>query len=146
MTGLRWTPEQYADHLRRHGVPAPCEHINTRSPPFMLPPDVEPSTRPRRGVMNKTERAYADLLNQLQADGAIEWWAFESMKLRLASNTFYTPDFTVKRNGALEFFEVKGFWRDDARVKIKVAAEMYPFRFVAVQRFNGAWRQEEIGR
>ncbi len=27
---------------------------------------------------------------------------------------------------------MKGHWEDDARVKIKVAAEMYPFRFVAI--------------
>ena len=30
--------------------------------------------------------------------------------------------------------EVKGYWQDDAKVKIKVAAEMYPLRFVAVRK------------
>ena len=36
-------------------------------------------------------------------------------------------------NGQIELHEVKGFWMDDARVKIKVAAEMYPFKFVAIK-------------
>jgi len=42
--------------------------------------------------------------------------------------------------------EVKGFWQDDARVKIKVAADMYPFRFIAVKprakKDGGGWQTE----
>ena len=49
---------------------------------------------------------------------------------------------------ALEFHEVKGFWRDDARVKIKVAAEHFPFKFVAVRKKKlsegGGWDVEEF--
>ena len=36
-------------------------------------------------------------------------------------------------NEQMEMHEVKGFWQDDARVKIKVAAQMYPFRFLAAK-------------
>jgi hypothetical protein len=55
--------------------------------------------------------------------------------LRLADKTFYSPDFAVltKADGTLEMHEVKGFWQDDARVKIKVAASIYPFKFIAVK-------------
>ena len=28
---------------------------------------------------------------------------------------------------------MKGFWQDDARAKIKIAADLYPVRFVAVR-------------
>ena len=46
-------------------------------------------------------------------------------------------------NGQLEAHEVKGFWEDDAKVKIKVAAELYPFSFVAVtkkpKKHGGGW-------
>jgi len=46
--------------------------------------------------------------------------------------------------GDIECHEVKGFWRDDARVKIRVAASLYPFRFVAVTKTKGGWDIEEF--
>lgn len=101
------------------------------------------------GQLNKTEQAYADYLGQLQAVGGILWHKFEGVKLRLADNTFYSPDFAVmKPDGQLEMHEVKGFWQDDARVKIKVAADMYPFKFVAMKprakKNGGGWDVEEF--
>lgn len=85
------------------------------------------------GSMNRTEERYAKYLSALKATGDIlEYW-FEGVKLRLADSTFYTPDFLVQiPSGELECHEVKGFWEDDARVKIKVAAALYPFRFVGI--------------
>lgn len=86
------------------------------------------------GTMNKTEKAYAAFLDTLIACQDVLWWKFEGVKLRLAGNTFYSPDFLVLRaDGALECHEVKGFWQDDARVKIKVAADLYPMQFIAAQ-------------
>lgn len=97
--------------------------------------------RPKRGRMNKTEAAYAQHLHALQLAGKVKGWRFESVTLRLADATRYTPDFLVELFvGPLELHEVKGFWRDDARVKFKVAAELFPmFRFVAVKRKNRQW-------
>lgn len=105
--------------------------------------------RLKSGAMNKTEQAYAAYLTQLQAVGGILWHKFEGMKLRLADNTFYTPDFAVMRpDGQIELHEVKGFWQDDARVKIKVAADMYPFKFLAIKarakKSGGGWEVEEF--
>lgn len=98
------------------------------------------------GRMNKTEQAYAAHLALLQRAGEIADYRFEPLKLRLADKTFYTPDFAVVRADCLELHEVKGFWEDDARVKIKVAAAQYPwFRFVAVQRKRQQWVMEEFG-
>lgn len=96
---------------------------------------------PKASRMNKTEAAYADTLEAMRLNGGIKAWKFEAVKLRLATLTWYTPDFlVVMPDGAMEFHEVKGFWRDDARVKIKVAAEQYPmFRFLAVRRQSGCW-------
>lgn len=101
--------------------------------------------RQPRGQMNKTESAYAQLLDAELAAGLILWFRFEALKLRLADNTFYTPDFPViTASGSLEFREVKGRWTDDARVKIKVAATQYPFRFLAIQRAGSGWRTEDL--
>jgi len=84
--------------------------------------------------MNKTEAAYADHLKLRQMAGEIITYRFEAFKLRLADNTFYSPDFVVTCQHQIECHEVKGFWRDDARVKIKVAAALFPeFAFIAVQ-------------
>lgn len=99
--------------------------------------------------MNKTEAKYAEDLALWKSRGAIiEFW-FEAIKLKLAPNTFYTPDFLVMNAlGELECHEVKGFWEEDARVKIKVAAEKFPMRFVAVmvkpKKDGGGWKCEEF--
>lgn len=105
--------------------------------------------RLKTGQMNKTEEAYFSELNTQKSSGLIAWFKFEWVKLRLADNTFYTPDFAVMRaDGTMELHEVKGFWTDDARVKIKVAADMYPFRFIALKakskKAGGGWQQEEF--
>jgi hypothetical protein len=105
--------------------------------------------RLKAGQMNKTETAYADALKLRQYAGEIAWSRFEGVKLRLADNTFYSPDFAVMlSDGTLEMHEVKGFWTDDARVKIKVAADQYPFRFVAVKalpkKAGGGWSVEQF--
>ena len=99
------------------------------------------------GGMNKTEAAYADHLLLRQRLGEIAWFAFEAVKLRLADKTFYTPDFAVMLiDGTIEQHEVKGFWEDDARVKIKVAAAMFPFRFLGIQKDKLGWKIEEFSR
>ena len=86
------------------------------------------------GSMNKTEAGYGQQLELLKRAGEVLWYRFEGIKLRLADNTFYTPDFAVMlTNGQMELHEVKGYWEDDARVKIKVAADLYPFRFVGIK-------------
>ncbi len=101
------------------------------------------------GALNKTEAAYAADLNLRKHAGDVLWYRFEGLKLRLADNTFYTPDFTVMRDtGQIECHEVKGFWTDDARVKIKVAADLYPFRFIAIKalpkKAGGGWAVEDF--
>ena len=102
------------------------------------------------GAMNKTEAAYDAHLSQLQHAGRILWLKFEGLKLRLADNTFYTPDFAVMAaDGVIECHEVKGaraIFQDDAKVKVKVASEMYPFRFLVVypvpRAKGGGWEVE----
>jgi len=105
--------------------------------------------RLKTGAMNQTERAYANLLEMRKHAGEVAWYRFEGMKFRLADNTFYTPDFAVMlADGQLEMHEVKGFWTDDARVKIKIAADQYPVAFIAVQKKaakqGGGWSEERF--
>ena len=105
--------------------------------------------RLKTGERNKTEAAYEQHLIQRQHAGEVAWFRFEGIKLRLADNTHYTPDFAVMlADGRMEIHEVKGYWTDDARVKIKVAAELYPFAFFAIKKKakkdGGGWEIEEF--
>ena len=116
----------------------------------MIPQRIQALGRLKVGQRNKTEEAYGNHLEAMRKEGKIVWYRFEGLKLRLADNTFYTPDYAVMRStGQIECHEVKGHWQDDARVKIKVAAEMYPFRFVAVKtrakKEGGGWVIEDFG-
>jgi len=105
--------------------------------------------RLKSGQMNQTEAAYAEHLKNLLHSGKILWFKFEGVKLRLADNTFYTPDFAViNADNQFEMHEVKGFWQDDAKVKIKVAADMYPMKFIAIKKQakknGGGWEYENF--
>ena len=105
--------------------------------------------RMKTGAMNKTEVEYATVLEARKYAGEVAWWKFEGLRLRLGDGCGYTPDFSVMlNNGQMECHEVKGFWRDDARAKIKIAADLYPFRFIAVtkeaKKNGGGWKVEEF--
>lgn len=97
--------------------------------------------------MNQLETAYSQHLQQQVLGGTIQGWFFEAVKLNLANgqSCSYTPDFMVIRaDGVIEFHEVKGYWEEDARVKIKVAADKFPFVFVAVQKKHKQWQFESF--
>ena len=105
--------------------------------------------RLKTGERNKMEAKYEAELELRRLARDVAWFKFEGVKLRLADNTFYTPDFAVMlANGQMEMHEVKGFWQDDARAKIKIAADLYPFRFIAVKaeakKRGGGWVIEEF--
>lgn len=90
--------------------------------------------RLKSGVMNKLESAYSDHLRLRQHAGEILWYKFEAIKLRLADNTFYTPDFFVMlADGEFQAHECKGFMMEDANVKLKVVAESFPLRFFVIK-------------
>jgi len=98
------------------------------------------------GQMNGMEKRYAIYLDIQKACGEVLRWRFEPLKLKLAPATFWTPDFElVMPDGKIELHETKGHWEDDARVKIKIAAQMFPeFRIVAVthDRRSKTWNFE----
>lgn len=101
--------------------------------------------------MNKTEQAYAQQLELRLRAGEIAWYRFEGIKLRLADNCFLTVDFAVmEASGQLVMIDVKGsraIFCDDAKVKMKVAADTYPFAFRVVYpkpARAGGWEIEEF--
>jgi hypothetical protein len=149
---MRWTEAELAAHQARVGLRGQRSTADVSSPPFKLPHNRAGAFALGRlptGTMNKTEAAYDEHLKSLHHTGAVLWHKFEGIKLRLADNTFITIDFAVlPATGVLEMHEVKGFWQDDAKVKIKVAAALYPFRFIVVKarakKNGGGWEREEF--
>ncbi len=98
------------------------------------------------GALNKTEAAYAQHLELQKRAGLIRAYAFEALTFKLANDTRYTPDFMVlTADRVIELHEVKGFWRDDALVKVKVAAAQHPwFVFKAVRKEKAGWEITEV--
>lgn len=90
--------------------------------------------------MNQTEQRFADLLQLRMMAGEILWWEFEPMNLRLGVKCFYQIDFMVMlADRSLVAYEVKGRWMDDALVKIRTAAEKFPWPFIAARWIKGEW-------
>jgi len=135
--------------------------IAVSSTPFVTPDpyaEIVQANRPRHesGKMNKLEARYAAHLELRKTVGEIRDWRFEPMKLRLAKSTFFDVDFLVEVKDAwgtmtdeysIELHEVKGHWEDDARVKMKVAAAMFPwwtFRGVQWDKEKKDWKHEEF--
>jgi|GEM_PF-6073082 Uncharacterized conserved protein len=86
--------------------------------------------------MNKLERAFWERAREEFGDNVYR----EPFKLRLAGRTYYTPDFLVADAGLYDVYEIKGFMRDDASCKLKVAAETFPcFQFILVTRIKRRW-------
>jgi len=95
--------------------------------------------------MNGLERDYAAYLQVARLAGEIAEYSFEPEGLRLANRTVYWPDFRIVHlDGVVEFHEVKGHWREDARAKIKIAADIHPYVFRAVTRKSrrDGWKWE----
>lgn len=106
--------------------------------------------RMKAGQMNKTEERFAQMLELERHAGRVKWWKFEGIKLMLAKNTSITVDFAMLPDtDILTMIDVKGsksMVTDDARVKMKLAAELYPFVFkLAYPRAKAeGWDIEEI--
>ena len=116
--------------------------------------------RLKTGERNKTEAEYESHLELRKQVGEILWYEFERITFRLADDCRYTPDFALLlASGSLECHELKGtttltrksgdrvkapYFMDDAKVKLRVAAQMFPVIFKVVYKVSGNWIEEEI--
>lgn len=108
--------------------------------------------RKKKGEMNATEAKFANYLRGLEITGEILWWKHEGMKLQLADNTTLNVDFNVMyADFRLVMIDVKGakaIIEEDAKVKMKVAAEQFPFvfryAFPRQKKDGGGWIFEDI--
>lgn len=142
-------------HLRQLSLAEYIAQKENKSSPAPLIVNVLAKTGGRAqhtsGQMNGLEKRYAAHLDIRKVCGEIADWKFEPLKLKLAPSTFYNPDFGILMlDGKVELHETKGgHWEDDARVKIKVAAEIFHwFHFRAAQwdKNSKDWKFEDFGK
>ncbi len=98
---------------------------------------------PRRGKMNKTEAEFAMILEARANHNEIKQAKFEQIKIRIGEGCWYIPDFFVERHvGKPLFIEIKGFLRDDARVKFLAAKELHTWAdFEMWRKTKNGWLQ-----
>lgn len=146
---LRMSEEALAAHLAKRGSLAPAA-IPVPAKPTLLEIH-QAKGRLKDEEMTKLERRYAVYLDQQKLAGAIKWWAFERIKIKIAKNTHITLDFFVLTDlDELQARDTKADRKavtDDALAKTKVAAELCPWPFFFVYpRDDGGWDMERIGR
>lgn len=92
--------------------------------------------------LNKTEKRY---LAWLRTCGD-KWIGIQNITLKIADDCRLTCDFAALDFHGLRLIDVKGFQREDALIKIKVAARMFPWiRFlIAKEREDKTWEHTEV--
>lgn len=96
--------------------------------------------------MNGTEKRRGNELEAMKRAGQIAAWWYNAITFKLGDDTRYTPDFVVQEcDGTLRCEEIKGFYRDDAKVKGRVFPTKYPFglRVLSWQRGFERWHVVE---
>lgn len=112
------------------------------------------------GERNKVEADYEAHLDLLHRSGEIDGFRFEGIKLKLADNTHFTPDFIVyAADGVVELHDTKGTTKkkradgskvsgpwieEDAKLKLKIVAEQFPFRVFAVFKTATGWEKQQF--
>jgi len=101
------------------------------------------------GEMNWLETAFAKHLDTQKAAGMVVAWHYECFRMRIAFGdkpAWIKVDFFVLySDGSIRLFETKGFWREAARLRIKVAAGVYPWaKFIGVKRIKQEWIYEQF--
>ncbi len=82
---------------------------------------------------SKLEAAYAKHLDLRVQAGEVLRWRYEAVTFALGGGARFTPDFYVlvplqplgEWGCQIELHETKGHWREAAKVRMKVASEMY---------------------
>lgn len=119
---------------------------STSKPSVSIPQPTGMSTDEAK--LNKLERAWLQELRRRTVPYPTRHVLIQAITLKLAFDTRYTPDFAIADVcGGVTFYETKGpqFW-DDAKVKLKVSARMFPcFIFFLVTRSkDGQWKEEIV--
>lgn len=97
------------------------------------------------------EEQYSNHLRALEKQNQIQSFSYESIRLRISGQGFYTPDFLVIQDDEVQFHEVKGMRREAGMVRLRTAAHQHRWaRFFLVTKVkrpsdnSDKWQIEEI--
>jgi len=130
--------------MRNLGIPEDAIARCLAENPHLVDAEPAPLARPYAPYKSKWEADYAAYLELRKLAGQIEGWSYETERLALGGGATYRPDFPViECDGSKSYHEVKGYRREAAIVRIKVAAGRYPDRaFYLVTKKAGSWQLE----
>ena len=132
---------ELADTLKREPVLLGENATGSRS--VKLPAVSYQSVSTDESKLNKLERAW---LVRLRAEFGAENVGVQNLTFKLADRCRFTPDMVIRDGQRIIADDVKGFQREDALVKIKVAARLFTwctFRIVTRDR-SGAWTVKTV--
>jgi hypothetical protein len=152
------TDEEFRDLQRRGLIPlkpvlSPPEARSLPEGKEICTKDQKPATTKQNKRSNHWEREFESLLRLMLPNATIE--AQPHPPLVLAYRCSYTPDFRVthfnKESNVnhIDYYEVKGYMRDDANVKLKVATQTFGGRqvsFYLVTKISGRWWVRKVPR
>lgn len=141
---LAAVPYASRSFLARNGLTQKAPAVDLSHDPHDVTPASHALRQDRRGL-NKTEAAFAEWLRETYRTEPMR----EGLGFRLGNGCVYWPDFiTFQSFPSVRAYEVKGFMRDDAAVKIKAAATRFPsVQFFLAFRDKSkpsGWRIEEV--
>ncbi len=149
----RRNPHIYAAENFRHMIQraeAKCGEIDPERPVIMDTDSVKdlgklvakglrPSTDEAK--LNKTELAY---WHWLQCQDNL-WIGLQCITLKMGHDLRLTPDCWALSHEGLRAIDVKGFQREDALIKMRIAARLFPFiHFVIVKKDGAGWIHNEV--
>lgn len=138
-------PPRYQEQIRQQLAAVPRPKPNSAAILTPSRPVRRPTLRQQSGdALNGLERAFLAHLAVRKLGEVLT----QAITLKIANGCRYTPDFVEVRHGfALRAYEVKGFMREDAAIKIKVAAALFTwieFYLVTRPKSAGEWRIERV--
>jgi hypothetical protein len=140
----RVLPKHVLEAARRaegHAARAPVSAANTRQRRKRTILQADPPAR------NGLETEYSAVLEARKRRGEILDYGFNRVRLRLANGAWYKPDFDVTLAiGAVEYHETKGFQREAAILRVKVAASNFIQAIVLVRRDGRSWNFQRLLR
>lgn len=127
--------------LKKTQNPVKTQRANRYQPSHDIKELLHQNRKIKEKRMNKTEEAFARLLNNAVKTGEILRWHFEHLTFKLAPNTRYTPDFlAVLPSNKWHIFEIKGHLEDDAAVKFKTVCDKFPeISFQMIRKKKEGW-------
>lgn len=107
------------------------------------------AVKPTPGIAkNDWESRYGSQLHLRMMASDIAMYAYQPIRLRLATAVWYTPDYIVRHiDNTIECVEVKGFMREAANLRLKIAVDRFPqFRFTIAKLDKGNWTHRKLLR